>query len=109
MSRFASRFWAAFGVVAVLVLGLQAGAANADPPDFSSPGEAYDVLPPGQAGGFSTTVNSRDQIPLYDGLTPLKDQVFTNDLPATSRRTCSASEDWPCSVCRPSRPGRIWS
>ena len=81
MSRFASRFWAAFGVVAVLVLGLQAGAASADPPDFSSPGEAYDVLPPGQAGGFPTTVNSRDQIPLYDGLTPLKDQVFTNDLP----------------------------
>ncbi len=81
MSRFASRFWAAFGVMAVLVLGLQAGAASAAPPDFSSPGEAYDVLPPGQAGGFSTTVNSRDQIPLYDGLTPLKDQVFTNDLP----------------------------
>jgi hypothetical protein len=81
MSRFASRFWAAFGVMAVLVLGLQAGAASAAPPDFSSPGEAYDVLPPGQAGGFSTTVNSRDQIPLYDRLTPLKDQVFTNDLP----------------------------
>ena len=81
MSRFARRFWATFGVAIVLVLGLQAGAASADPPDFSSPGEAFNVLPPGQDGGFVATANSKDQIPLYDGLTPLKDNVATSDLP----------------------------
>ena len=75
MSRFARRCWAALCVVAMLMLGLQAGAASADPPDFSSPGEAFNILPPGQFGTLPTTVHSRDQLFMYDALTPLKDSV----------------------------------
>ena len=86
MSRFARRCWAAFGVVAALVLGLQAGAASADPPDFSSPGEAFNILPPGQFGNLPTTVNSRDQLVMYDALTPLKDNVTAATLPTTFKK-----------------------
>ena len=38
------------------------------------------VLSPGQAGGLPPTANSTDQIPLYDGLTPLFGHVTTADL-----------------------------
>jgi acyl-homoserine lactone acylase PvdQ len=38
------------------------------------------VLPPGQAGTFPATPNSTDQIPLYDGLTPLEGRVGPSDL-----------------------------
>ena len=85
MSRFARRCWATFGVIAMLVLGLQAGAASADPPDFSAPGEAFNILPPGQFGTLPTTVHSRDQLFMYDALTPLKDNV-KQDQPEPSRR-----------------------
>jgi acyl-homoserine lactone acylase PvdQ len=70
----------ALGLVVTLA-GLAATAYAAGPPDFSSPGEAWNVLPPGEAGGSSLTTNSTDQIPLYDGLTPLFDQVTDADLP----------------------------
>jgi len=86
MSRYARRCWAAFGVVAMLVLGLQAGAASADPPDFSSPDEAFNILPPGQFGNLPTTVNSRDQLFMYDALTPLKDNVTAATLPTTFKK-----------------------
>src|SRR3954463_13876446 len=40
----------------------------------------YNVLPPGQDGGFPLTKHSADQLPLYDGLTPLWDQVTDADI-----------------------------
>jgi acyl-homoserine lactone acylase PvdQ len=57
-------------IVALLVAP---AAANAAP-------KAYDVLPPGQFGGIPTTVHSTDQIPLYDGLTPLGRDVTSADI-----------------------------
>jgi acyl-homoserine lactone acylase PvdQ len=41
----------------------------------------YNVLPSGQYGGLPLTSNSADQIPLYDGLTPLYDQITAADIP----------------------------
>ena len=75
MSRFAGTFRAVLCVAAVLILGLPATTASADPPDFSGADEAWNILPPGQFGTLPTTVNSRDQLFLYDALTPLKDNV----------------------------------
>jgi acyl-homoserine lactone acylase PvdQ len=46
--------------------------------DFA--GKALNVLPPGQSGSVPPSVHSRDQIPLYDGLTPLFDRVTPADL-----------------------------
>ncbi len=43
---------------------------------------AYYVLPPGNFGGLPTTDDSLDQLPLYDGLTPLRDDVDDADLEA---------------------------
>ncbi len=76
--------WRGGGVVLglVLVVGVLAPVARADgPPDFSSPGEAWNVLPPGESGSSSPDPHSVDQISLYDGLTPLFDQVTDADLP----------------------------
>src|SRR4051812_46364084 len=41
----------------------------------------YNVLPPGEAGGLPLTKHSTDQLPLFDGLTPLYDQVKAIDIP----------------------------
>ena len=38
------------------------------------------ILPPGDYGGFPTSDHSFDQLPLYDGLTPLRDHVKNSDL-----------------------------
>jgi len=38
------------------------------------------ILPPGNYGGLVTTPQSRDQLPLYDGLTPLRGAVTEADL-----------------------------
>lgn len=54
----------------------------------SDPGEpevplmdrAYYVLPPGNYGGLPTNENSLDQLPLYDGLTPLRGNVTDTDI-----------------------------
>ena len=82
MSRVVRRLLCGCSLVLVAALaGLASTAYAADPPDFSSPGEAWNVLPPGEAGGSSLTAHSTDQIPLYDGLTPLFDQVTNADLP----------------------------
>ena len=75
------------GVVVGLVLvaaalgGLAPRASAGGLPDFSSPGEAWNVLPPGESGSPTPGPHSADQIPLYDGLTPLFDQVHDADLP----------------------------
>jgi acyl-homoserine lactone acylase PvdQ len=52
--------------------------ASAAAADFANP--ALNVLPPGQSGSIPPNQNSRDQIPLYDGLTPLFDRVTPADL-----------------------------
>ena len=41
---------------------------------------AYYVLNPGNYGGLPTNDDSLDQLPLYDGLTPLRDNVTDADL-----------------------------
>ena len=38
------------------------------------------ILPPGNYGGLPTTTNSLDQLPLYDGLTPLRGNVTDADI-----------------------------
>ncbi len=38
------------------------------------------IMPPGNYGGFPTTNNSLDQLPLYDGLTPLRGNVTNADI-----------------------------
>ena len=62
----------------VLTGALAAAPATAHARDFS--GEALNVLPPGQAGTFSITPHSIDQIALYDGLTPKFGSVRQRDL-----------------------------
>ena len=42
--------------------------------------QAWNVLPPGQAGGVAFTKNSTDQIALYEGLTALRGNVTDADL-----------------------------
>jgi acyl-homoserine lactone acylase PvdQ len=68
-------------VLCTALLALAAGssaAATSAGPDFA--GKALNVLPPGQSGAIPPDENSRDQIPLYDGLTPLFDRVTPPDL-----------------------------
>jgi acyl-homoserine lactone acylase PvdQ len=38
------------------------------------------VLPPGNFGGIPFTVNSTDQLPLYSGLSPLRDNITSTDI-----------------------------
>ena len=59
-----------------LILAVAAGGARRH--DFAA--TAYSVLPPGQYGGVDFQRWSRDQIPLYDGLTPLFDRVSAADV-----------------------------
>ena len=65
-------------IICVLLLGSTAVAAADDEGDGQS--RLFNVLPPGESGGLPLDVHSRDQIPLYDGLTPLFDQVKAGDI-----------------------------
>ena len=65
-------------IVCALVLGSTAVAGADD--DDGDRSRVFNVLPPGQSGGLPTDVHSTDQIPLYDGLTPLFDQVGAADI-----------------------------
>ena len=51
---------------------------------FASPAAAADIaryiLPPGNYGGVPFTVNSTDQLALYSGLTPLRDNITPADI-----------------------------
>jgi Penicillin amidase len=66
------------------------GAAIASAPAGGQPGQpgppepdrAFYVLPPGNFGGLPTTDESRDQLPLYDALTPLRGNVTDADIEA---------------------------
>ncbi len=55
-----------------------ASAAAGAAPDHAA--QAWNVLPPGQAGGVAFTKNSTDQIALYEGLTRCGDRVTDADL-----------------------------
>ena len=82
MSRnrpFALVFFAPFFAALICVLLMAQAARAASAPDFA--GDAWDVLPPGQDGNIVPGPHSVDQIPLYDGLTPLFDNVTAADLP----------------------------
>src|SRR5690554_271841 len=51
-------------------------AAIAAPAAFAAKKDtAYYILPPGNYGGLPTGDNSLDQLPLYSGLTPLRDRI----------------------------------
>ena len=63
----------AMGVV--LAVGAFAPAATSLAAARSHGDRAYYILPPGNYGGFPTTANSTDQLPLYDALTPLRGNV----------------------------------
>ena len=69
----------------VLALGAL-GACDSDDETTDRPAPSEDtaryVLPPGNYGGLPTTEQSLDQLPLYDGLTPLRDDITSADLEA---------------------------
>ena len=50
------------------------------PPAPAATDRARYILPPGNYGGLPTTDNSLDQLPLYDGLTPLRGNVTDADI-----------------------------
>jgi acyl-homoserine lactone acylase PvdQ len=80
MSRSASRL-AALLLVTCCVLGVNVSLSYGAT-DFSAPGKAFNVDPPGQYGGFPPFPSwATDQLNLYDSLTPLFDQVTDADLP----------------------------
>src|SRR5919106_5577273 len=69
-------------VIAALAI-TSAGAAAAAPRGGGHHGKedtARYILPPGNYGGLPLTANSRDQLPLYTGLTPLRDDVTDADI-----------------------------
>jgi acyl-homoserine lactone acylase PvdQ len=67
-------------LAALCFLGVTASLSYGD--DFAAPGQAFNIDPPGQYGGFAPfPPTATDQMNLYDSLTPLFDQVTDADLP----------------------------
>ncbi|MGH2477257.1 MAG: penicillin acylase family protein, partial [Candidatus Limnocylindrales bacterium] len=72
-------------VAAVVTLTTSVAAAAGGKPGPAEPpaaDRAFYVLPPGNYGGLPTTDESRDQLPLYDSLTPLRGAVTDADIEA---------------------------
>jgi hypothetical protein len=69
-------------IVGLVLSLLMAGCTESSDVSSTTPAEdrAYYILPPGNYGGLPTTSNSLDQLPLYDGLTPLRDNVTDADI-----------------------------
>jgi acyl-homoserine lactone acylase PvdQ len=65
---------------ALVASPLSASAAPHEKKSKSKPDTARYILPPGNFGGIPFTANSTDQIPLYAGLTPLRDNVTQADI-----------------------------
>jgi len=82
--RVAPRHLAALAATGALAVSIVAPPAGGQPRSGEPPAEdrAYYVLPPGNYGGLPTTDESRDQLPLYDGLTPLRGDVTDADIDA---------------------------
>jgi hypothetical protein len=57
-----------------------ADTTTTEPPPTISEDRAFYVLPPGNYGGIPTNDDSLDQLPLYDGLTPLRGEVSDADI-----------------------------
>ncbi len=72
----------ALGLVLVAGAVVPAASSGASATASAAGDRAYYILPPGNYGGFPTTVNSTDQLPLYDALTPLRRNVTDADIAA---------------------------
>lgn len=68
----------AAGLIATTVFAPPTAAQ--DSPRSPSEDRAHYILPPGNYGGLPTTDESNDQLPLYDGLTPLRGDVTDADI-----------------------------
>jgi acyl-homoserine lactone acylase PvdQ len=71
-------------IVAVVTAVLASAAGGTTSLDHAA--VAWDILPPGQAGGVAFTKNSTDQAKLYDALTPLQDHVTDATIGKTFKR-----------------------
>ncbi len=58
----------------------ETGVATTEPAPMITDDRAYYILPPGNYGGLPVTENSLDQLPLYDGLTPLRGDITDADI-----------------------------
>src|SRR5829696_7843624 len=68
-------------VVVLLLAAVAATQASAKNRGHDDRGDlARYILPPGNYGGVPFTQNSTDQLPLYSGLTPLRDNVTDADI-----------------------------
>ena len=73
----------ACAVVVALAVVTAGSACHPRPPHHPRGGDTVRyVLPPGNFGGIPTTDQSRDQLPLYDALTPLRGNVTDADIEA---------------------------
>jgi acyl-homoserine lactone acylase PvdQ len=70
---------AALAVTAALLAAV-AVAPGAGADDRRGRDQAWYILPPGNYGGLPTTDESTDQLPLYDGLTPLRGDITQADI-----------------------------
>ncbi len=91
----------AVGAVSAVAAVAGAGAASS-PRDHAA--QAWNVLPPGEAGGVAFTKNSTDQIRLYEGLTRMRDRVTDTDLKRFFKReTLGLGSEKAVGVERPRR------
>ena len=67
--------------ITALLSAVSVASAVTYPQDYSAPGQAWNVLAPGEGGSNPPGANSFSQIPLYDGLTPNFDTVTDASLP----------------------------
>ncbi|MDW5595666.1 penicillin acylase family protein [Conexibacter stalactiti] len=89
----------AFGAAALLALPAAASAK-----DYAA--TALNVIPSGQWGGIGAPPAASDQARMYDGLTPLFDQVTTDDLAKYFKpQTFGTAGQCPCTVERVPRRG----
>ena len=58
----------------------EVSAETTEPASTITEDRAYYILPPGNYGGLPVTDNSLDQLPLYDGLTPLRGDITDADI-----------------------------
>ncbi|HEU0025468.1 MAG TPA: penicillin acylase family protein [Thermoleophilaceae bacterium] len=95
----------ALALVAVLACLVAAPAASAHWGKQHRPDFAYNILPPGQYGGAGLNKNSTDQLPLYDGLTPLRGNVTEDDIKRLFKREDFTPTGATTPVPTPDRPG----
>jgi acyl-homoserine lactone acylase PvdQ len=88
--------------VLVTVAALGSAAAAVSPPERVYTNQAWNVLPPGQAGGVAFTKNSTDQEKLYDALTAMQGNVTDRELGRYFKRaTLGVGAEKPVTTERP--------